>query len=260
MLQHSAMPLVGQRFSVCQEQQEMTDQLVGSVCSAVRNSTVVWQVTGLVRLLDALDVLQPTKAARQALLTAAVEGLFENNSSNSSNNSSNLLSSQTDDSMLQLSHLLLSELPLAAAYGRFAAAVAARKDNSLLLKQLLQAESVGQALDSASVQRLVAFQVANLERSSVVPPFNWRMPHAKLPSHPQAQLFLHGPAESFTLTGFTGINGARREASRFQGTYNNSKPSTYSMTATAQGVGRNACLLIRKTRDGISCRCTPGSC
>jgi hypothetical protein len=172
---------------VCQGQQELTDQLIGAVCSAVRNSAVVWQASGSMQLLDALDVLEPTAAARPAVLKAAVEGLFESNSSNNSSNSSiTLLPSQTDDSMLQLSQLLLSEPQLADVYyGCYAAAVAARQKNYNLLKQLLQAESVLAGLDRAAVQQLVACQVANLEQLSVVPPFMWRMPKAKMPSHPQ---------------------------------------------------------------------------
>jgi hypothetical protein len=72
---------------------------------------------------------------------------------------------------------------------------------------------------------------------------------------------LHGPTESFTLMGFSGISGARREASKLgsksilgytssgYNATNSSTPSTYSMTATAQGTGKNACVVIRKTRE-----------
>jgi hypothetical protein len=74
----------------------------------------------------------------------------------------------------------------------------------------------------------------------------------------QVEAFLHGPTETFTLGGFSGISGARREASKIQGRSiygygssktNSSTPSTYSMTATAQGTGKNACVVIRKTRE-----------
>jgi hypothetical protein len=177
---------VVQLLRVCQGQQEMTDTLIAAVCSALRNSTAVWQASGLVQLLDALDVLDSASAARSTVLAAAIEGLFETDGSSVGSSSSALLSSQTDDSMLQLSQLLLLEDQLAAAnYERFAAAVAARKGNYPLLKQLLQSESVLAALDRAGVQRLVVCQVANLGKMSVVPPFTWRMPKAKMPSHPK---------------------------------------------------------------------------
>jgi hypothetical protein len=183
---HAALRSVVQLLRVCQGQQDMTGQLIAAVCSAVRSSTAVWQASGLPQLLDALYVLKGTAAARHAVLAAAVEGLFQTDGSSNSNNIRFLLSSQTDDSMLQLLQLLLSEPQLAAAYyGRFAAAVAVRKANYPLLKQLLQAESVLAALDSADAQHLVACQVANLEKMSVVPAFTWCMPKAKMPSHPK---------------------------------------------------------------------------
>jgi hypothetical protein len=72
---------------------------------------------------------------------------------------------------------------------------------------------------------------------------------------PQVESFLHGPSETFNLSGCSGIAQARRAASDVQAkrvygySASNSKPITYSITATAQGTGRNACVVIRKTKE-----------
>lgn len=174
---------VAQLLQVCQGQQQVVEQVVGSLCSAVCISMMPWQVGGLMQLLQALEALP---AARQAVLAAAMQGMFGCNNAVSVGISNMLLSNQTEDSLLQLSQLLLTQAELAEAYyGRFATAVMARRDTYPLLKKLLQTESVQSALGRPAVQQLVACQVANLQRKSAAPPFSWHMKEARLPSYPQ---------------------------------------------------------------------------
>lgn len=184
LMQHSSNTIKG--LQLCQGQPQLTDQLTEAMCCAIRSSTDAWQLSGLQQLLQALEA---TPAARLAVLTAAVEPLFESKSNNNADEGLScgmLLSKQTTDSLLQLSQLLLSEPQLyAASYGQLAAEAAARKYNYSLLKQLLQSAAVQAALDRPEVQQLVACQVANLQRMAAVPAFSWHMPQAKMPGFPQ---------------------------------------------------------------------------
>jgi hypothetical protein len=72
----------------------------------------------------------------------------------------------------------------------------------------------------------------------------------------QVEAFLQGPSETYQLTGFSCIKHARSAASKLQGqSYGYSvsatssrTPDNYSITATAQGTGPRACVVIRKTK------------
>jgi len=70
----------------------------------------------------------------------------------------------------------------------------------------------------------------------------------------QVEAFLHGPQQSFILTGFSGIAQARGAGTILLGrnAYFGSgsiSTKTYSFTAKPDGTGRNARLVIQKTRD-----------
>jgi hypothetical protein len=173
-----------QLVQLCQGQQQLIGKLVDAICSSIYNSTDSWQVSGLRQLLQALEAIPP---AWLAVLTTAVEALFKSNNVPAGSLSFGvLLSKQTDESLLQLSQLLLSQPLLSTAYyTRFVAAAAARRDNYVLLKQLLLSQAVQAALERPEVQQLVACQVANLQRMAAVPPFTWHMQHAKMPGFPQ---------------------------------------------------------------------------
>lgn len=149
-------------------------QLIDHVCAALRRRTHTWQLSEAMPLLE---ILSGVAALQQMVRATIAECMFTN---------SHLLSSQTDDSMLQLSGMLLSHKQLKAAYyDVFADVVVKRRNNYNLLKQLLQSAPVRSALPMPEVQQLVSCQVANLERMSAVPPFSWHMPQAKLSSYPE---------------------------------------------------------------------------
>lgn len=94
-----------------------------------------------------------------------------------------LLAAQSEDSLLDLSTLLLGNPQLRAAYyDLFVAAVARHQGKYQLLQRLLASQPVKQALDLPEVQQLVACQVANLQRLSAEPAFSWEMPQAVVPS------------------------------------------------------------------------------
>lgn len=64
---------------------------------------------------------------------------------------------------------------------------------------------------------------------------------------------MRGPDTSFTLRGFSGIAEARKTADLLMGRRSygyeaRASPTTYSLTASAAGTGRNACVNISKTR------------
>jgi hypothetical protein len=159
------------------------EQLLGAICretSSGRASS--WQMTELQQLLQATPVAE---GARAAMLAAAAQGMFLSNSS------AVLQSRQTDDSMLLLSQLLLGDAGLTRSYySRFATAVAQRRENYSLLKQLLQTAGVRAALELPGVQQLVSCQVANLQRLAAVAPFSWHMPQASVPSYRQVSCHL----------------------------------------------------------------------
>lgn len=127
-----------QLLRTCQGQQQLREQVVAALCSALRGSgATAWQVSGVAGLLEAVANDRP---AQQRVLAAAAQSLFSSEA---------LLQAQTDDSMLKLSGLLLQEPELAAThYRRIAAAVAGRPNNHNLLMQLLQ--SVPVAADAAA--------------------------------------------------------------------------------------------------------------
>ncbi|KAJ3076939.1 hypothetical protein HK102_005321 [Quaeritorhiza haematococci] len=75
---------------------------------------------------------------------------------------------------------------------------------------------------------------------------NWCMPDTNFPEYPELVSFLHGPQESIVVSGrFNGIAHARSFAQK----YSNREALKYgSLSITASGVGRRACVTIRKTR------------
>lgn len=97
------------------------------------------------------QLLQDTPNLCKVLAAAIAQTLFVNQA---------LLGAQTDDSMLQLSNMLLGDRQLRAAYyDLFAATVASKAGNYVLLKQLLQSGPVQEALAVPEVQQLVRCQV-----------------------------------------------------------------------------------------------------
>lgn len=160
--------------SAVQESAAAREHLVAAAAAAIWHRGGSWQVTDALQLSTALQGAAPLQQRVQA---AIAEGLFTKRA---------LLAAQTDASMSQLSHILLSNAQLRAAYyDHFAAAVAQRPKNYELLKQLLQSESLRAHLAMPEVQQLVECQVANLQRLGAVPPFTWNMPQASIPSYPQ---------------------------------------------------------------------------
>lgn len=237
------------------ELQMPRQQLLDCLCQELSSGkAAIWQATQLQQLLQATPA---GKGARAAVLTAAAEGMFNSDSA------ATLQGRQTDESMLLLSQLLLGDAELAGRHcSRFATAVAQRRSNYSLLKQLLQQPPVRAALELPGVQQLVACQVAHLQRMAAVPAFSWHMPQATLQnySYPQVQAFLRGPGETFTLSGcFSGIADARKAVCELLGKssrygYGSSFgqgsciESSYSISAEARGTGRNAHVVIRKTQ------------
>jgi len=148
--------------------------LIRAAAAPLRTGADVWQVAEAVQLTGAL---QGVPTLQQTWRAAIAESVFTK---------STLLARQTEQSMAQLSTMLLADVQLQAAYyDRFAAAVIQRPDNYKLLKQLLQSGPVRASLDCPEVQQLVSCQVKNLEGLSAVPPFSWAMPEASLHSWPQ---------------------------------------------------------------------------
>jgi hypothetical protein len=155
----------------CQQQPPVLEQAVWAIAADLRSTEVTWQVSTAVQLQPCL---QEAPALYKLLSSAIAERLCT---------SSSFLANQTDDSILQLSNLLLTSPQLRAAYyDHYAAEVARRPDNYKLLQELLQSSAVGTNSAMPEVQQLVASQLANLKRPSAVPPFSWCMPEAKLPA------------------------------------------------------------------------------
>ncbi|KAJ3088460.1 hypothetical protein HK102_008693 [Quaeritorhiza haematococci] len=78
-------------------------------------------------------------------------------------------------------------------------------------------------------------------------PSTWCMPDATFPEHPDLVGFLRGPQESMVVQGkFKSIADARNFVKKF----GNRNPLIYgcSLSMTPSGVGRNATVIIRKTR------------
>ena len=107
------------------------DCLVTAAASSIRNRSGTWQVT---EVLPVASVLDSAPEAQQRVHTAVAEAVFGNAA---------LLAAQTDDSMLQLSCMLLGNFALQDAhYASFAAAVLRRQDDGhRLLQQLLQGDT-----------------------------------------------------------------------------------------------------------------------
>ena len=167
-----------QLLLACQEQPAMLQQVVGEIATAIRsNHTAGMQAALALQLLQSLG-RQP--ALYQTLQEAVAEGCLTSDA---------CLNSQSDDSMLQLSAMLLRWPQLKERYySRFAAAAVQRPNSYSLLKQLLASDLVKGSLQVPGVQLLVAVQVANLAQMAQVPPFSWHMPQASVSRYPQVSL------------------------------------------------------------------------
>jgi hypothetical protein len=164
-------------MDLCASQVVVLQQMAGGVAAAVRsNRTAGLQAEKALQLLPLLTRQLPLY---QAMQEAIAEGCLTSDA---------CLTSQTDNSMLLLSGMLLQAPQLTERYyNRFAAAAVLRPNNYLLLKQLLNSAPVKVSLGSPGVQQLVAAQVANLQRMSQVPAFSWHMPQARMPGYPQVR-------------------------------------------------------------------------
>jgi hypothetical protein len=174
----------------CKGQQLTTprEQLLGRIGSDLASGYAAdWQATELQKLLQATPA---ETGAHATLLAAAMQGMFD------SSGSAALLSRQSDESMLVVSQLLLGAAGLAdRCYPRFATAVAQRRSNYSLLKQLLQTAAMRAVLELPGVQQLVVCQIANLQRKAAVPQFSWDMPQASVPRFPQVGLLFFPASE-----------------------------------------------------------------
>ncbi|KAE9194029.1 hypothetical protein PF005_g17849 [Phytophthora fragariae] len=78
--------------------------------------------------------------------------------------------------------------------------------------------------------------------------FSWEMPDAHFPANAEVENFLRGEHSTFALRGFGGITAARKFVSD-----NNRTPNgpnrTASYTMSAQGSGKNAAVVVTKTRE-----------
>ena len=104
------------------------------------------------------------------------------------------------------------------------------------IKELLQTISDLLSVRAESLEKFVAKR----------PVFSWKMPNAKLKSHPEIQKFLHSDKATFCYSnGFSSISEARKFEDRFR----TSVPNEYSVRVTCSGTGRRAVANIEKTRE-----------
>jgi hypothetical protein len=117
--------------SAVQQSAAALDCLVTAAADSIRNKSGTWQVAEVLQVASALE---GAPEAQQRVHTAVAEAVFGNSA---------LLAAQTDDSMLQLSCMLLADFALQDAHcASFAAAVLRRQDDgNRLLQQLLQADT-----------------------------------------------------------------------------------------------------------------------
>ena len=162
----------------CKEQPAILQDVAGGFATAVRSNRTAGMQAAL-----ALQLVQPL-GSQPALYTTMQEAVAEGCLTSDA-----CLTSQSDDSMLQLSAVLLRWPQLKDRYySRFAAAAVQRSNSYSLLKQLLDSGAVKGALEVPGVQQLVAVQVARLERMAQVPAFSWHMPQACVSQYPQVSL------------------------------------------------------------------------
>jgi hypothetical protein len=129
------------------------DCLVAAAADNIRNRSDIWQVVAVQQVASALE---DAPVAQQRVHTAIAEAVVSN---------AELLATQTDDSMLQLSRILLADPALQAAhYAQIAAAVLRRRDNTFKLLQLLLQPGTAEA----ACEQLVAAAAAALRSKSSV--------------------------------------------------------------------------------------------
>lgn len=130
------------------------EQLVSAAAAALRSRSSVWQVLDHQQLMAALKA---TPALFKSMQSAIAECVFTKAA---------LLTSQSEQSMLSLSQLLVEDSTLQTAhYECFAAAVVQRPDSARLLLWLLQSRPV-QASAPAQEQLVAAAAAALRTRSS----------------------------------------------------------------------------------------------
>jgi len=130
---------------------------------------------------------------------------------------------------------------------------------SSLLPLLLKIDGCNQL---SSVHHLAGLFLNATKKSKIT--FTWHMPQANFPRDKTIEEFFRGPLQvmRFRNPGWRGIREAREFSSIISGNnysshrssnsgYNkskNSSSSTYTVTATADGAGKNAHIIITKTR------------
>lgn len=123
-----------------------------------------------------------------------------------------------------------------------------------------------------SVQQLASFFLNATDKSKLT--FSWHMPEASFPQDKKIEEFLRGPLQmvnSFRKPEWQSIREARDFASTLSGnnyssyrsynygSYNsssNTSTRTYSVTATPNGVGQKAHVVITKTKEDFTRRQT----
>lgn len=82
-----------------------------------------------------------------------------------------------------------------------------------------------------------------------LPDFSRDMPNASFPDHPEVEAFLRGPEQEMTVRDMNGVEEARA----FVSMYSHAHPNA-SFTLTAGGRGRNAHVVVSKTRQAFNTR------
>ena len=89
----------------------------------------------------------------------------------------------------------------------------------------------------------IAEYADRVSNNSSKPVFSWHQPWATVPGHPKVQKFLRSASQTLSYSEFRGIGEARQFADLLDQLEIQNK---FSVTTETEGVGRNACCIIKK--------------
>ena len=159
------------------------------------------------------------------------------------NNASILMNSKYVDLLAKISYEIGGD-----SFQTFCNAV---KSNPMKLSSILKCLI---SLGNDTTKNPLVIELANIrakqwheETKSGSPAFSWRQPEANFPgSHSDAvHFFLMGDSKAEVFYNFNGIGHARNWASKYFGEYG--QGTGYSATATANGTGKKAYVIVTKT-------------
>lgn len=184
-----------------------------------------------------------------ACLVEKVEADAENNQ---------LESADTKNRVERIASLLFSidDVNILAKFTNTIQVYCRQSPKSSLLQNLIRSLERDKLDDNQFWNKLLSIRIAQLVdiEKVGVRPFTWNQDDAVLDDHSAVQAFLRGPNKTMKYQAFTGIVQARKFVSTYFGSVWSSwlvnRPSRkYTATATAAGAGRNAHVLIEKTRE-----------